>query len=80
MKKYLFLFLLFGCLILSGCGKNNKVNVVNDLTNKINNLKTYSLNGKLEVVNNDDVFTYHVGVNYKDKDFYRVSLKNMANL
>ena len=79
MKKYLFLFLLFGCLILSGCGKNNKVNVVNDLTNKINNLKTYSLNGKLEVVNNDDVFTYHVGVNYKDKDFYRVSLKNMAN-
>ena len=79
MKKYLFLFLLFGCLFLVGCGKNNNVNVVSEFSNKINNLKTYSLNGKLEVVNNDDVFTYNVGVNYKDKDFYRVSLKNMAN-
>ena len=79
MKKYLYLFLLFGCLFFVGCGKNQKENFINEFCNKINNLKSYTLNGKLEVVNNDDVFTYKVSVNYKDKDYYNVSLKNMAN-
>lgn len=79
MKKYLFLFLLVLCLFVVGCGKNNTANVKEDLVKKINDLKAYQLSGKLEVVNNDDVFNYNVSVNYKDKDFYRVSLKNIAN-
>ena len=79
MKKYLFIILFVLCLFLVGCGKNNNSNVKNDLISSINNLKSYSLNGKLEVVNNDDVFNYDVAVNYKDKDFYRVSLKNISN-
>ena len=78
MKKYLFLVLIF-CLFLVGCGKNNNMHVKDDLIKQINNLKAYSLNGKLEVVNNDDVFNYNVSVNFKDKDNYRVSLKNIAN-
>ena len=78
MKKYLFLFLMFICIFVVGCGKNNK-DVISDLTKQINNLKNYQLSGKLEVVNNDDVFNYDVGVSYKDRDFYRVSLKNIAN-
>ena len=79
MKNYLFLFLLFLCLFVVACGKNNKANVKEDIGKKINDLKAYQLSGKLEVVNNDDVFNYNVSVNYKDKDFYRVSLKNIAN-
>ena len=79
MKKYLFLFLLVLCLFLVGCGKNNSKNIKEDFINKVNNLKSYQLNGKLEVVNNDDVFNYDVGVSYKDGDFYRVSLKNISN-
>ena len=78
MKKYL-IFLLVLCLFLVGCGKNKSSNVKKDLIDNINNLKAYNLNGKLEVVNNDDVFNYDVLVNYKDKDFYRVSLKNASN-
>ena len=78
MKKYL-IFLLVLCLFLVGCGKNKSSNVKKDLIDNINNLKAYNLNGKLEVVNNDDVFNYDVVVNYKNKDYYRVSLKNMAN-
>lgn len=78
MKKYLFLFLLIFCLFVVGCGKNNK-SIKDDLIKKINNLKAYQLEGKLEVVNNDDVFNYDVVVSYKDKDYYRVSLKNIAN-
>ena len=79
MKKYLFLFLLVLCLFMVGCGKNNTKSIKNDLIKKINDLKNYQLEGKLEVVNNDDVFNYDVLVNYKDKDYYRVSLKNNAN-
>ena len=78
MKKYLIYLLVF-CLFLVGCGKNKGSDVKKDLINSINNLKAYSLNGKLEVVNNDDVFNYDVVVNYKNKDLYRVSLKNIAN-
>ncbi len=79
MKKYLFLVLLFVCIFTVGCGKDNSRNILDDLTKKITGLKSYQLEGKLEVVNNDDVFNYNVLVNYKDKDYYRVSLKNVSN-
>ncbi len=79
MKKYFVLILIFICIITIGCGKKKNDNVINDLKNKINDLKAYELIGKLEVVNNDDVFTYDVKVDYKDKDFYRVSLRNISN-
>ena len=78
MKKYLFLFLLVFCMFIVGCGKNNK-SIKDDLIKEVNDLKQYQLSGKLEVVNNDDVFNYDVNVSYKDKDYYRVSLKNKAN-
>ena len=79
MKKYLFLLVLFLCIFMVGCGKNSNKSIKDELIKSINNLKGYELNGKLEVVNNDDVFNYDVVVNFKDKDYYRVSLKNIAN-
>ena len=79
MKKYLFVFLLVLCIFVVGCGKNSTENIKGDFIAKINGTKAYQLNGKLEVVNNDDVFNYDVGVSFKDKDYYRVSLKNIAN-
>ena len=79
MKKYLFLMLAFMCLFIVGCGNNNNDNVINNFTNNMNGIKNYELNGKLAVVNNDDVFNYDVSVSYKDKDYYRVVLKNLSN-
>ena len=79
MRKYMFLILIIVCIFTIGCGKDNTINVIDDLTKKISELKGYQLEGKLEVVNNDDVFSYNVDVNYKDKDYYRVSLKNISN-
>jgi outer membrane lipoprotein-sorting protein len=79
MKKNLFLILLVLCLFLVGCGKNSTNSIKSDLISSINNLKAYEVKGKLEVVNNDDVFNYDVMVDYRDKDFYKVSLKNIAN-
>lgn len=79
MKKKFFLILMIVGLFCVGCVKNNTGDVLADLTKKINDLKSYQVSGKLEVVNNDDVFNYDVNVSFKDKDYYRVSLRNLAN-
>ena len=79
MKKYLILFIFVLCIFMDGCGKNSNKSIKEELIKSINDLKGYQLTGKLEVVNNDDVFNYNVVVNYKNKDYFRVSLKNMAN-
>ena len=79
MKKKFFLVLMFVGLFCVGCVKNNTSDVLKDLTKNINDLKSYQLSGKLEVVNNDDVFNYDVDVSFKDRDYYRVSLRNLAN-
>ncbi len=47
MKKYLILVLMFVCIFIVGCGKDKNMNVLDDLTKKINGLKGYQLTGKL---------------------------------
>ena len=79
MKIKIFIFILFGCLFLTGCGNNNLENVVDNLTKKVNDLKSYSVEGNLEIVNNDDVFNYRVKVDYQKNDYYKVSLINVKN-
>ena len=79
MKIKIFIFILFGCLFLTGCGNNNLENVVDNLTKKVNDLKSYSIEGNLEIVNNDDVFNYRVKVDHQNPDYYKVSLVNVKN-
>jgi len=78
MKKILF-GIFFSLLFITGCGKNGESDIVKDFSKKIDKLKAYQIEGKLEIVNNDDVYNYDVVVSYKQKDFYKVSLKNVAN-
>ena len=35
--------------------------------------------GVLEIINNEDTYTYDVNVSYKEKENFRVSLKNQVN-
>lgn len=79
MKIKIFLFCLLGCLFLTGCGNNNLDNVVSNLTDKVNNLKSYAIEGNLEIINKDDTFNYRVKVDYQKNDYYRVSLVNVKN-
>jgi outer membrane lipoprotein-sorting protein len=62
-----------------GCGKYDAKDIVKDLSNKINKANSYYLEGKMEIYNNEDVYTYNVAVSYEKEDFFRVSLKNVAN-
>ena len=78
MKKILFSIMMV-LLLVSGCGKNSETSVINDLENKINKASAYKVTGVLEIVNNDEVYTYDVEVSYKKNNNYRVSLTNQAN-
>ena len=78
MKK-LFLVLIFGLFVLSGCGKVSEKDVLNNFEKKVNDLKSYYLEGKLDIVNNEDIYTYDVEVSYKENDNYKVNLVNTVN-
>lgn len=78
MKKILFSIMMV-LLLVSGCGKNSETSVINDLEKKINKASAYKVTGVLEIVNNDEVYTYDLEVSYKKNNNYRVSLTNQAN-
>ncbi|CCY79595.1 putative lipoprotein [Mycoplasma sp. CAG:877] len=78
MKKILFSIMMV-LLLVSGCGKNSETSVINDLEKKINKASAYKVTGVLEIVNNDEVYTYDVEVSYKKDNNYKVSLTNQAN-
>ena len=79
MKKIIPLVLLIISILITGCGKQGKKDVINDLKKKLNDIPSYKLEGDLEIVNNDDVYKYKVESSYKKKDKYKVSLTNKSN-
>lgn len=77
MKK-IFLILLLGLFVFTGCSKYNESSIKNDLNKNINNIKGYHLVGKLDIYNGDNTYKYDVESSYY-KDNYRVSLINKKN-
>ncbi len=77
MKKIILPIIFIICLIVSGCGKNK--GELNNFLKKVNNINSYYLTGTLEIVNNEDIFTYNIKVSYKDKDYYKVNMINKTN-
>lgn len=78
MKKIL-IGLIITLLLVTGCGNNSESSIVSDLDKKINKAEAYKLDGKLEIVNNDDVYNYDIEVSYKKDNYYKVLLTNKAN-
>lgn len=78
MKKIL-LSLVVLLLLVTGCGKNSETSIINDLEKKVNKSAAYKASGELEIVNNDEVYTYDIEVSYKKENNYKVSLTNQAN-
>ena len=77
MKKKIIGILIMSCFTLTGCfGKKNNLNA---FLKKIKTAKGYYLTGTLEIVNNEDIYTYDVKSSYKDKNLYKVSLINKTN-
>ena len=78
MKK---IFLgIFLCLIfLTGCGKKSEGDVLKSYTSAVEKAKSYYLNGKMELVNNEDIYTYDISVSYEADDNYKIELVNTVN-
>ncbi len=78
-KKVLFCLIAIGSLLMCGCGKYTEKDIIKDLTKKLENTKGYHLTGNLEIVNNEDTYTYDVESSYAKDNNFRVSLKNKTN-
>ena len=78
MKKIIGIFIIL-LLFVTGCGKKGSKEIINEFSKKINSLDSYYLEGKMEIINNEDIYKYDINVSFKEKDSYRVSLKNESN-
>ena len=79
MKKIFIFLMILVTILLTGCGKDNSNDIFKDLTDKINKLDSYTLDGNLEVKNNNTNYTYKVTVDFMKKDKFKVSLTNTSN-
>ena len=77
MKKIILPIIFTFCLLISGCGKDKSE--LNNFLKKVDDAKQYYLTGTLEIINNEDKYTYDVKVSYKDKDYYKVNMINKTN-
>lgn len=79
MKKLKFLLLTLVVVVLCGCGKAKSTNIIEKFENKVNSTKSYQISGLMEIVSNEETFSYDVGVDYKYDEFYKVTLLNKTN-
>ena len=78
MKKIILCLMLI-VIILTGCGKKGENDVLEDFKNKVNNSNSYYLSGNMELVNNEDIYTYDISVSYKKDNYYKIELVNSIN-
>lgn len=79
MKKiFASILFVFMVIMLSGCGSKGEKDILKNLSKKVD-VEAYYLDGKLEIVNNEDSYQYDVEAAYKSKNNFRVSLKNKVN-
>lgn len=79
MKKYVLTLVLFCSILLVGCGKPTEKEVIKDISKNVDKSNGYYLEGEMQIINNEDTYTYDVKVSYQKNDKYRVSLTNTAN-
>ena len=65
--------------LICGCGKAKTTNIINKFEDKVNSTKSYKVEGSMEIVANEETFTYDVSVDYKYEEFYKVTLLNKTN-
>ncbi len=79
MKKVKILLALLALTMMCGCGKTKSTNIIDKFESKVNSTKSYQVKGSMEIVSNEETFSYDVSVDYKYDEFYKVSLLNKTN-
>lgn len=77
MKKLI--IIIFVMLFISGCGTVNKDKVINNFIDSVESAKSYKMNGKMEIYNAEDTYSYNIEVLYMDDDYYKVNMLNLTN-
>lgn len=79
MKRFLRGLILISIFTLVGCSMKKSGNVLEKLEKKLKNADSYYVEGTMEIMNNEDTYTYDVKVAYQKKDYYRIELVNKLN-
>ena len=77
MKKKILCFMFV--MLLAGCGKNSKENILKQWSKKVDSYDNYLMEGTLKIYRNEDLYTYKLESSYMKEDYYRVSLTNKTN-
>lgn len=76
MKRILLVILI---ILISGCSKTRNNNAIKEFTNMVDKSKSYKLVGKMELLNDEEVYNYTLDVSYLEKDNYKVEMVNNTN-
>lgn len=80
MKKYLGLLIFSVFMVcLTGCGVTRADDIIGNFEKKLENAKSYYIEGVMRIVNNEDTYDYEVKVSYKKDDYYKIELVNTLN-
>ena len=77
LKKIL--LLIFSSIFLVGCNNFDEEDALKKFETLVTESTNYNLEGSMEIVNNEDVYTYDVQVSYLKGDYYKVHLVNKSN-
>ena len=77
MKKLVILALGL-MLFITGCGKETEEDLIAKFEKSITNSKSYILKGNMEILSNEETFTYSIEANYLKDDYYKVTLVNQT--
>lgn len=78
-KKVILLVSILSVFLMSGCFSKKGDGLLNQFLKKVNKADNYYLTGDLEIINNEDVYSYIVEVAFRKEDQFRVELKNKTN-
>ena len=70
---------IISILLLCGCGKITEDNIIKEFSNKLEKTKSYTLDGKMEIINNEEKMSYLINVSYLKDNYYKVVLVNENN-
>ncbi|PID15882.1 sporulation protein [Sporosarcina sp. P34] len=78
-KKIILLTVVAVMLVLGGCGKPSKEDVMKKLSNKWNETKGYELNASMEIKTGSEPRMYNVEVWHTKPEFYKVNVTQSGN-
>lgn len=78
MKKVIIL-LAFMLITLTGCGDYKLEDAIKDFSKSVESSKSYKINGTMQIMNGEEVFTYNIDTYFLKDDYYKVVLVNQTN-